>query len=87
MCLNFTVIYKACPKDPFPLLNINQLVYVISRNGLVSFIDAYSSYNQIKMMRGEEEYIAFIIDCGLYCYVVIPFGLKNARATDVVEAF
>ena len=48
---------------------------------LLSFIDAYSGYNQIPMYEPDEEHTSFITDRGLYCYKVMPFGLKNVRAT------
>ncbi|CAL9010719.1 unnamed protein product, partial [Prunus brigantina] len=48
---------------------------------LLSFMDAYSGYNQIFMHPADREHTAFITDRGLYCYNVMPFGLKNAGAT------
>ena len=47
---------------------------------LLSFIDAYSGYNQIPMYLPDEEHTSFITDRGLYCYKVMPFGLKNVGA-------
>ena len=44
-------------------------------------MDAYSGYNQIPMNPADEEHTSFITDKGLYCYKVMPFGLKNAGAT------
>lgn len=48
---------------------------------LQSFMDAFSGYNQIKMHGADAEKTAFVTDQGIYCYTVMPFGLKNARAT------
>ena len=48
---------------------------------LLSFMDAYSGYNQILMYPGNKEHTSFITNRGLYCYRVMPFGLKNAGAT------
>ncbi|KAI5311262.1 hypothetical protein L3X38_000370 [Prunus dulcis] len=48
---------------------------------LLSFMDAYSGYNQIFMHPADSEHTAFITDRGLYCYNVMPFGLKNAGVT------
>ena len=45
------------------------------------FLDAFSGYHQIKMVREDEEKTAFITPCGVFCYVCMPFGLKNAGAT------
>jgi hypothetical protein len=44
-------------------------------------LDAFSGYHQIKMAREDEEKTAFITPCGVYCYVCMPFGLKNTIAT------
>ena len=44
-------------------------------------MDAYSGYNQIHMCPEDEDKTAFTTDRGLYCYKVMPFGLKNAGAT------
>ena len=51
------------------------------RHELLSFMDAYSGYNQIPMYKHDEEHTSFIIDRGLYCYKEMSFGLKNARTT------
>ena len=48
---------------------------------MLSFLDAFSGYHQIPMAPRDEEKIAFITPHGLYYYRVMPFGLKNARAT------
>lgn len=72
---------QACPKDIFSLLMIDQLVDSIARHDLLSFMDAYFGYNQIPMYLFDEEDISFIMDRELYCYKVMPFGLKNVEAT------
>ena len=81
MCTDFIDLNKACPKDNFPLPRIDQLVDATARHELLSFMDAYSCYNQIRMDPKDEEKTSFITSQGLYCYNVMPFGLKNARAT------
>ena len=57
------------------------MVDATAGNELLSFMDAYSGYNQIPMYHRDEEHTAFITDRGLYCYKVMPFGLKNAGTT------
>ncbi|VVA38607.1 PREDICTED: Transposon, partial [Prunus dulcis] len=57
------------------------LVDATAGHELLSFMDAYSGYNQIFMHPPDSEHTAFITDKGLYCYNVMPFGLKNAGAT------
>ena len=44
-------------------------------------MDIFVGYNQIRMASEDEEHIAFVTDKGIYCYKVIPFDLKNIRAT------
>ena len=48
---------------------------------MLSFMDAFSGYNQIRMDEADQEKTSFITSQGLFCYKVIPFGLKNAKAT------
>ena len=78
MCVDFTDLNSVCPKDSFPLPRIDQLVDSTAGHKLLTFMDTFSGFNQIKML--EEDQIAFITSQGLYCYKVMPFGLKNARA-------
>lgn len=81
MCVDYTDLNKACPKDSYPLPKMDQLVDNSSEQGLLSFMDAYSGYNQRLMNRNDEEDTSFITPNGIYCYKVMPFGLKNAGAT------
>ena len=80
MCIDFKKLNKACLKDSYPLSRIDQLVDATSGHELLTFMDAFSSYNQIRMVPEDEEKTAFITNRGLYCYRVMPFGLKNAGA-------
>ena len=81
MCVDFTDLNKACTKDSYPLPRIDVLVNLKARHQLLSFIDAFSSYNQIKLDEADQERTSFITSQGLLCYKVMPFGLKNAGAT------
>ncbi|GMH28057.1 hypothetical protein Nepgr_029900 [Nepenthes gracilis] len=81
MYVDFTDINKACPKDNFPLPRIDLLVDFIAGHELLSFMDAYSGYNQIRMSPKNKEHTSFMTNQGTYCYKVMPFGLKNAGAT------
>jgi hypothetical protein len=81
MCVDFTDLNKACPKDCFPLPRIDQLVDSTARHEVLSFMDAFSGYNQIRMAESDQEKTSFTTDRGLYCYKVMSFGLKNAGAT------
>ena len=81
LCIDFTDVNKACPKDSFPLPRIDLIMDVIAGHELLSFMDAFSGYNQISMDPGDQEKTSFVTAQGTYCYRVMPFGLKNARAT------
>uniref|UniRef100_A0A2N9GYK5 Reverse transcriptase domain-containing protein n=1 Tax=Fagus sylvatica TaxID=28930 RepID=A0A2N9GYK5_FAGSY len=81
MCVDFTDLNKACPKDSFPLPRIDQLVDSTAGHRLLTFMDAFSGYNQIMMDESDQEKTSFITSKGLFCYRVMPFGLKNAGAT------
>ncbi|CAL2277495.1 unnamed protein product [Prunus armeniaca] len=81
MCVDYTNLNRACPKDSFPLPRIDQLVDATASHTLLSFMNAYSGYNQIFMHPENQAHTSFITDHGLYCYKVMPFGLKNAGAT------
>jgi hypothetical protein len=83
MCIDYTSLNKACPKDPYPLPRIDQIVDSTSECDLLSFLDAYSGFHQIQMSREDRKHIAFVTVDGLYCYIVMPYGLKNALPTFV----
>ena len=79
--MNFRNLNKASPKDDFPLPYIDMLVDNTGRHAMLSFMDGFSSYNQIMMAPEDREKTSFITEWGTYCYKVMPFGLKNAGAT------
>jgi len=81
MCVDYTSLNKACPKVPFPLPCIDQIVDSTTGCETLSFLDAYSGYHQIKMKESGQLATSFITPFGMYCYVTMPFGLRNAGAT------
>jgi len=81
MCMNFTDLNKACPKDSYPLPNMDSLVDNASGCRLLSFLDAFSGYNQIRVHLKDESKIAFMTEVASYCYKVFPFSLKNVGLT------
>ena len=81
LCIDFTDINKACPKDSFPFPRIDLIMDATAGHELLSFMDAFSGYNQINMDPDDQEKTSFITVQGTYCYRVMPFGLKNAGAT------
>jgi hypothetical protein len=81
MCIDYTSLNKACPKDPFALPRIDQVIDSTAGCDLLSFLDAYSGYHQIPLYQPDQIKTSFITPYGAYCYVTMPFGLKNAGAT------
>ena len=80
LCIDFTYINRACPKDGFPLPRIDLIVDATVGHELLSFMDAFFGYNHISMDPSNQEKTSFVTGQGTYCYQVMPFGLKNAGA-------
>jgi hypothetical protein len=80
MCIDYTSLNKACPKDEYPLPRICQIVDSTTSCELLSFLDAYSGYHQISLAIDDEEKIAFITSFGTFCYTKMAFRLKNGGA-------
>ncbi len=80
MCVDFRDLNRACLKDDFPLPHINVLVDNTAGSALMSFMEGFSGYNQILMATKDMTKTTFVIEWGIYCYTVIPFGLKNTGA-------
>ncbi|XP_027911521.1 uncharacterized protein LOC114170230 [Vigna unguiculata] len=81
MCVDYTDLNKACPRDAYPLPNIDRIVDGAAGHAILSFLDAYSGYNQIPMAEEDKIKTAFITEEANLYYRVMPFGLKNAGAT------
>ncbi|XP_057463838.1 uncharacterized protein LOC130753679 [Actinidia eriantha] len=81
VCVDYTNLNRACPKDCFPLPKIDQLVDSTSGHARMSFLDAYRGYHQIALHGPDQEKTAFMTPKEVFCYKVMPFGLKNAGAT------
>lgn len=78
MCVDFKHINKACPKDKYPLLEIDWKIDSLMGFKYKCFLDAYKGYHQIKMDIEDEDKTAFHTFFGIFCYKKMPFGLKNA---------
>jgi hypothetical protein len=81
MCVDYTSLNKACPKVPFPLPRIDQIVDSTAGCELLCFLDAYSRHHQIKMKESDQLVTSFITPFAMYYYITMPFGLRNAGAT------
>ncbi|GJS17820.1 reverse transcriptase domain-containing protein [Tanacetum coccineum] len=90
MCVDFKDLNKACPKDGYPLSEIDWKVESFCGYPFKCFLETYKGYHQIKMAEEDEEKKSFITSQGIFCYSKMPFGLKNVGATYqllVVRAF
>ena len=81
MCVDFTDLNKAYPKDSYPLPRIDLLVDSTTGHQLLSFMDAFSSYNQIKLKEFDHVKTSLVTSQCLFYYKIMPFRLKNAGAT------
>ena len=81
MCVNFTDLNKVCPKDPFRMPRIDQLVDATVSHFRMSFLDTFQGYHQIPLALGDQEKTVFVTPTGNYHYKVMPFDLKNAGST------
>ncbi|XP_075670344.1 uncharacterized protein LOC142640136 [Castanea sativa] len=81
VCVDFTDLNWACPKDLFPMPKIDKLVDTTRGHPRMSFLDAFQGYHQISLAAKDQEKTAFITPNAIYHYTVMPFKLKNAGAT------
>ena len=81
VCVDFMDLNKACPKDPFPMPKIDQLVNATVGHPRMSFLDAFQGYHQIPLALDDQEKTAFVTSIGNYHYQVMPFSLKNVGST------
>jgi hypothetical protein len=81
MCVDYTDLNKHCPKDPFVLPRIDQIIDSTAGCVLLSFLDYYSGYHQIALKKEDQIKTALITPFGAYAYTTMSFGLKNVGAT------
>ena len=81
VCIDFTDLNKACPKDPFLMPRIDRLVDSTAGHPRMSFLDTFQGYHQIPLAAEDQKKTAFVTPVGNYHYKVMPFGLKNVGST------
>ncbi|KAL0317410.1 UNVERIFIED_CONTAM: Transposon Tf2-12 polyprotein [Sesamum angustifolium] len=79
--VDFRDLNNACPKDDFLLPITELMIDATTGHEALSFMDGSPGYNQIHMASADEKLTAFRTPRGIYCYKVMPFGLKNAGST------
>jgi hypothetical protein len=78
MCVDFTDLNKACKKDDFPLERVDKIVDDAANSEMLSLLDMFSGYHQIRVHKEDEEKTSYITPFGTFCFVRMPEGLKNA---------
>jgi hypothetical protein len=81
MHVDFTDLNKACKKDDFPLERVDKVVDDAANSEMLSLLDMFSRYHQIRVRREDEEKKSFITNFGTFCFIRMPEGLKNAGCT------
>jgi hypothetical protein len=81
MCIDYTDLNRHCPKDPFPLLRIDQVVDSTTGGALLWFLNYFTGFHQIALKVSDQDKTVFITPHDIYCYMAMTFGLKNAGAT------
>jgi hypothetical protein len=81
MCVDYTNLNKHCPKDPFGLPHINEVIDSTAGCELLSFLNCYFGYHQISLREEDQIKTSFIMPFGAYCYMTMSFGLKNIGTT------
>ena len=81
MCVDYTNLNKHCPKDPFGLPRIDEVIDSMAGCELLCFLDCYSGYQQIALKEEDQIKMSFIMPFGAYYYMTTSFGLKNAGVT------
>lgn len=79
VCVEYSILKDASLRDSFPLPIIDQIMDTMIKHKLMSFLDAYSRYNQIPKLPEDVEKITFTTPMYTCCYNIMPFDLKNAR--------
>ena len=74
MCVDYTGLNKACPKDLFALPRIDQVINSMAGSELLCFLDAYSRYHQIKMRKSDQLATSFTTPYGTFAMSQCPLG-------------
>ena len=81
VCIDYCDLNAACPKDEFSLPITDVMIDNTCGFKRMFFIDGFSGYNQIKIYSDDKKHTSFQTPLGVFCYIVIPFGLKIASVT------
>jgi hypothetical protein len=80
MCIDFTDLNKACPKNNFPLPRIDKIIDSAAGCEVMSLLDCFSGYHQIYMKEEDKASTSFITPFDTYCFIRMPEGLKGPHS-------
>ena len=81
LCIDLINLNKFSKKDNYPLPKMEHLLQRVSVASVMSFLDGFSSYNQVSVHPDDQEKTAFTTPWGTFMYAKMPFGLMSARET------
>jgi hypothetical protein len=81
LCIDFHALNQASIKDHFPLPNMEMILQQFSGSQMMSLLDGFFGYNQIKVKRTDKYKTTFITRWGTFAYERVSFGLSTAGAT------
>ena len=81
VCVDFTNLNKACPKNSFPMPRIDQLVDATVGYSWISFLNSFQGYHRIPLTLDDQKKTTFVTPTRNYHYKVMPFGLKNVGSS------
>jgi hypothetical protein len=70
LCVDFTDLNKACKKDDFPLERVDKIVDDVANSKMLSLLDMFLGYHQIRVRREDEEKMSFITPFGTFCFII-----------------
>jgi hypothetical protein len=81
ICIDFRNLNTACTKYNYPLPKMETLLQRVTGSGMISMLDGFSGYNQIRLKEEDRHKTTFTTPWGTFEYLRMPFGLSNAGAT------
>ena len=79
--IDFRNLNTSCPKDNYPLPDMETLLQRVTGSGMISMLDSFSGYNQVLVNKEDQHKTTFSTPWGTYKFLRIPFGLLNDVAT------
>jgi hypothetical protein len=79
--IDFKKFNATTRKDPYPLPFIDEVITIVARYDVYTFLDGFLGYHQISIAPKDQHKIAFMIGWGAFVLVVMPFGVKNGLPT------